>query len=362
MTLSESGVMAAYLQSRPVAIEQSRLPELLERARSQAERVKAMTIAEIDAAVQAAADTPLGRLVGAVAVIPIRGCITQKADFYSWYFGGTSTERLTASFQQYLNDPNVSAIVFDIDSPGGEVYGLQECFDVLFGARGQKKTFAVCNPFMASAAYFLGCAADKIWMTKSGQIGSIGCYTLHADLSKMLEDFGVKVTLIQYGEHKTEGNQFEPLSEDAHAELQSTVNYYGIEFDKAVAAGRGVSMADVKAKFGQGRIFRAPDAKKIGLIDQIGTRDELLAKLAPNARLRAVAEADAPVPPVVQASAVAEKKDECVEPNDDGTCPDGYEKDDDGKCYLSAAKASRAEQRRSDRDAIDVTLALTESV
>ncbi|MGE0363361.1 MAG: S49 family peptidase [Vicinamibacterales bacterium] len=339
MTQHTPTPLAAYFQSRPIAIERSRLPELLEHSRTQAARLAGMTPAAVEAAVQAANETPLGRMVGAVAVIPIRGVITQKADFYSWFFGGTSVERLVTSFKGYMNDPAVSAVVFDVDSPGGEVYGLQEGFKELLAGRGQKRTFAIVNPFMASAAYFLGCAAEKIWMTESGQVGSIGCYTLHVDLSEMLKQAGVSVTFIQYGAHKTDGNPYQPLSEDAHADIQAMVDYYGKEFDKAVALGRDVTTAKVRADFGQGRMFRAPEAKGIGLVDRVGSRDELLASLAPGRVRTLSAEAMAPAVGVEAPAAAAVA----------------------GQPESADGAASADDQQQRDADELAVALALTES-
>lgn len=344
MTQHTPSPLAAYFQSRPIAIERTRLPELLEHSRTQAVRLAGMTPLQVEAAVQAANEMPLGRMVGAVAVLPIRGVITQKADFYSWFFGGTSVERLVASFKAYLNDPAVSAIVFDVDSPGGEVYGLQEGFKELLAGRDQKKTFAIVNPFMASAAYFLGCAAEKLWMTESGQVGSIGCYTLHVDLSEMLKQAGVTATFIQYGAHKTDGNPYEPLSESARDDLQATVDYYGKAFDAAVAQGRGVTAAKVRSEFGQGRMFRSPEAKSIGLVDRIGTRDELLASLAPG-RSRSFSAALDGAAPVAEAPVAMA--------NDDRAAAAAPATED-------AAQAEEA-QRQQDADACAAALALTES-
>lgn len=269
------------LVNRPWALDRSRVLEVCQRLEMRAEAISRMDLSAIDTAVQAAASAPLGRIVGAVAIIPVTGVITQKSDFYSWWFGGTSVERLTAAFRQYLNDPAISAIVFDTDSGGGEVYGVPEFFEEVFAARGQKKLISVSNPFMASAAYWIGCACEEVYLLPSGQAGSVGVYTTHEDMSQMLEQMGIDVTFVQYGEHKTEGNPYEPLSDDARAELQANVNFYGQLFDRAVAKGRNVSTADVSARFGQGRVLRAPDAKKVGMVDKVGTLDDVLARLAP---------------------------------------------------------------------------------
>lgn len=343
---------------RPWAIYKPGLNAVLEQAKARADGIARMSAAEIDAAVKAASMAPLGRMVGSVAVIPVCGMITQKSDFYSWWFGGTSVERLTASFRQYLNDPAVSTIVFDVDSPGGEVYGVPEFAEEIFAARGEKTLVAVSNPFMASAAYWIGSACDEVSLIPSGQAGSVGCYTVHEDLSKMLERIGVDVTFIQYGEHKTDGNPYEPLSDSAREELQASVDFYGQLFDKAVAKGRGISAGDVKAKFGQGRVMRAPDAKKVGMVDKIATLDHVLARFAPKRGRGLAAAAE---PPVVAAGTTTAKKSEGLDPAEDGTCQEGYEKRDDGMCYPVEDEAAKATQAQADADAAAVTLALTEA-
>ena len=74
-------------------------------------------------------------------------------------------------------------------------------------------------------------------------------------MSKMLEEIGVKITLIKYGEHKVDANPYEPLSESAEAELQAGVDFYGQLFDKAVAKGRDKTTDVIRSTFGQGRMF-----------------------------------------------------------------------------------------------------------
>ena len=345
---------------RPWAIHKPAIGSVLEQLSVRSSAVARMSADEIDKAVTAASTAPLGRMIGSVAVLPVCGVILQKQDFWSWFFGGTSVERLLASFRQYLNDPNVSTVVFDVDSPGGEVYGVVEAFEEILAARGQKKMIAVSNPFMASAAYWLCCAADEVVVMPSGQAGSVGCYVMHEDLSQMLERVGVDITFIQHGEHKTEGNAYEPLSDSARAEYQSSVDYYGGLFDRAVAKARDKSVGEVLANFGQGRVLRAPDAKKVGMVDRIATLDQVLHKLAPM-RSRGLAAGSAmrltlasDEPPQVRAA------EDVAEPNEDGTCPDGYEKGEDGTCYLPEAHAEAIAQQQADKDAVEVVLAMTE--
>jgi signal peptide peptidase SppA len=216
---------------------------------------------------------------GLVAVVPIQGAIEKRSSFFSWFFGsGCSTDALTDQIRQAVNDPNVSAIVLDVDSPGGDVSGIDELASEIYLARKQKPITAVSNSMMCSAAYFLASQADEVLASPSSLTGSIGVYTTHEDDSQYLDNLGVKFTLISYGANKTEGNSYKPLSDDAQAHLQEMVNSFGQSFEKAVARGRGVKVDEVQKKFGQGRAFTAQKAVKSGLADRVGTLDDALAK------------------------------------------------------------------------------------
>jgi capsid assembly protease len=145
---------------------------------------------------------------GSVAVLPIYGIISHRESLLGWLFGGTSTQAVSASLRQLLSDPNVSTIVFDVDSPGGSVEGIQELSDEIFAARGKKCMVTVANAMMASAAYWIGSATHEIVVTPSGQVRSIGVYTAHEDISKALEKEGVKITLIRAGNTKLKTRHF----------------------------------------------------------------------------------------------------------------------------------------------------------
>jgi signal peptide peptidase SppA len=132
---------------------------------------------------------------------------------------------------------------------------------------------------MASAAYWLASQADEIVSIPSGNVGSIGVFSAHQDLSAALEKEGIKVTLIKAGKFKVEGNPFEPLSDEARAQIQTRVDDAYSQFTKDVARGRGVKPSDVRGGYGEGRALPAKEAKAVGLIDRIATMDEVLGKL-----------------------------------------------------------------------------------
>ena len=223
---------------------------------------------------------PAATRQGAVAIIPVFGVIGQRTDFiFDFFSGGTSTEKLTKQIRAAVDDPNIKAIVLDIDSPGGTVGGVTELSKVIFEARQKKHIVAVSNSLMASAAFWIGSSADEIVVTPSGEVGSIGVFTVHEDISQMAENVGVKVTLISAGKFKTEGNQFEPLANEARDSIQSDVDGFFEMFVNDVARNRGVSTSAVKNGFGEGRLLNAKKAKAAGMVDRIATLDETLARL-----------------------------------------------------------------------------------
>lgn len=214
---------------------------------------------------------------GAIAVIPVYGVLLQRplADVSGGSIG-TSTTVISSALRQVVADPGVGSIVMDFDSPGGEVSGIDELATEIYAARKQKKITAVSNCLCASAAYYLASQCSEIVVSPSSQTGSIGVYCIHEDDSAMLEAAGIKLELIKYGENKAEGNSLGPLTDSARAHMQEMVDTYGNAFEKAVARGRGIRQDVVHGKFGQGRIFDAKAAVRIGMADRVGTLNDVL--------------------------------------------------------------------------------------
>lgn len=216
---------------------------------------------------------------GNIAILPILGTISQRMTAIQAQSGGTSTELIGRVFDQLIADTQVGAIILDVDSPGGNVFGVTELAQKIFDARGTKPIIAVANSLMASAAYWIGSAADEIVITPSGQAGSIGVLAVHADHSAALEKCGVKVTVIKAGRFKAEGTDTEPLTDTAEQHMQSQVDAYYELFVADIARNRGVSAADVRSGFGQGRVLDAKAAKAAGMVDRIAPLDAVIDRL-----------------------------------------------------------------------------------
>lgn len=263
---------------------------------------KEATDEEIRAAVNMQhGDTPQAE---SVAVIPVYGTIAHRMGMFDDMSGGTSCESITKQFRAALADDSVKTIVLDVDSPGGTVTGVPELAAEIYAARATKPIIAVANGMAASAAYWIASAASKIVVTPSGEVGSIGVYQMHQDVSAALEKQGVKITFVKAGKHKAEGNPYEPLSDDAKADMQDGVDKFYAMFTRGVAGGRGVSLDKVLSDFGQGRMLLAEDAVKVGMADEVGTLDDVLAGLAPTATEPVVAMPELQVDAAVDAPPV----------------------------------------------------------
>lgn len=237
-----------------------------------------------------------------IAVLPIFGIISHRMNLMTQMSGGTSIEKFMKEFRAAMADQSIGTIVMDMESPGGTVFGTPEAADEIFAARAQKRIVAVADTYAASGAYWLATAAEEISVMPSGQVGSIGVYTVHDDFSKRLEMEGIKTTYISAGKFKTEGNPDQPLTEEARAAIQAEVDAYYEIFIKAVARGRGVKPSEVRAGFGEGRMVLAKDAIKMGMADRIETFDEALSRLA-GSRSRSRASAQNPAVEIEQMEA-----------------------------------------------------------
>lgn len=212
-------------------------------------------------------------IVNGVAVIPIIGPITDERSFFSFLFGCASIADITAQFDAALNDPAVKAIAFKIKSPGGTITGVDALSSRIFSARGTKPIVAFAAGTMASAAYWIGSAADIVVAENTAILGSIGTLAEHRECSRANEMQGVKRTYIASGKYKTLGNDAEPLSAEARNMIQGMMDYLYSVFVDTVARNRQASVEQVLADMADGRDFIGKQAVDAGLADVVGTME-----------------------------------------------------------------------------------------
>jgi signal peptide peptidase SppA len=204
-----------------------------------------------------------------VAIIPVRGTLLNRSNWS--YSGATGYQFITGLVSAAAADPQVKAILLDVDSFGGEAAGCFECAADLrttLRAAG-KPSLAVVNSNAYSAGYALAVAADQISVIPSGGAGGAGVVTMHADYSKNLAENGVKVTFVFAGKHKVDGNPYESLPDATRADMQARIDQRYEAFVAHVAEMRGLDPQVVRDT--EARIYSAADALALGLIDQIST-------------------------------------------------------------------------------------------
>lgn len=222
----------------------------------------------------------MNKVNGKVAVLPLYGVISQKANMLTEFSGGTSTEMFSNAFDDAMANKDVKAIVIDADSPGGTISGVPELAEKIHSARGQgKQIVTVANSLAASAGYWLGAAADQFVITPSGEAGSIGVYCMHQDWSEYNAKAGIKPTYVSAGKYKIEGNPDNPLDATSHAAIQASVDEAYEMFVDDVARFRGATPHKVRNGYGEGRCLSAHRAVAEGLADRVATLDKVLAEL-----------------------------------------------------------------------------------
>ena len=219
-----------------------------------------------------------------IAVIEISGVLTKKTSFFDRLFFGTrSTNDIRNIFNNAINDLQVDSILLYVDSPGGNVDGTQELARTIYGARGKKPIYAFSDGMIASAAYWISSAADKIYISgDTTEVGSIGVVAIHTDFSEMDKMDGIKITEIVAGKYKRIASSNKPLTKEGAEYIQSQVDYIYSVFIQDIALFRGVSEEEVSTKMAEGKIFIGKQAIDVGLVDGVSTMDQLLEYMKDN--------------------------------------------------------------------------------
>lgn len=217
------------------------------------------------------------QVVGGVGLLPVSGSLVHKSGHVQPYSGTTGYDGIIARAAEAFADSDVQGVMMDLDTPGGEVAG---CFDTartlrqLADAAG-KPLWALCYDMNCSAGMALASSAHHRLITQTGIAGSIGVVMAHSDYSKMLDESGIKVTLIHSGSHKVEGNPYEALPKDVLQRFQSSTDQLRQEFGQLVSGFTGLSLDAVLAT--EAATFRGQEAIDVGLADELINGHEAIA-------------------------------------------------------------------------------------
>lgn len=221
-----------------------------------------------------------------VACMEINSAIGERGEYYcgEWYHG---YDTILAGMREALADERVKALFVRDSSPGGVVAGgIESLASFMREARAASggKPIHVFADMACSAAYWIAAQADFISAPRVGLVGSIGACIIHEDLSGAYEKYGLKVTAIQFGDGKTDGASWKPLSASAREDLQSEIDQCGEDFLAAVSAGRPQLTREAMLAT-QARVFMANNADAarsglaLGLVDAIETEEQAFARI-----------------------------------------------------------------------------------
>lgn len=228
------------------------------------------------------------RSVNGVAVIPVMGPVFGKGNMLTMMSGATSLQMIQQQLRAAMADTEISSIIMEYDTPGGSSDLVEEFGQEIAMASSQKPIYSSVNTMCGSAGLWLATQGNKVYITPSGTMGSLGVYTAHTDRSGADLKSGIKHTYVSAGRYKTEGNPHEPLSASAIAHRQDTVNALMEKFVGAVASGRNLDTEHVRNNFGEGRMFDAQPAVDVGMADGVMSFDHLLASLTQQDKPKAV--------------------------------------------------------------------------
>lgn len=212
-----------------------------------------------------------------ILVIPVQGVLLRG---FPWQIGSYATGHLyiQRAWERGMEDPAVKGIALMIHSPGGDA---SECFDradKMASYVGRKPTRAFVYDMAYSAGYVYCSVPDTVIMSRTAGVGSIGVVVAHLDMSKAMDEAGLKITFVHFGKHKVDGNPYAPLPADVKSRYQDRVDALGEVFVATVARNRGLSEQAVRDT--EALTYSADEAVAIGLADEVGPLDDAVASFA----------------------------------------------------------------------------------
>lgn len=209
-----------------------------------------------------------------VAIIPVTGPLFRYANLFTMISGASSYELIARDFTAALENPQIKAIILDIDSPGGEVNGVSELSNMVFAARGKKPVVAYASGDAASGAYWIASAADQIVVSETSALGSIGVVGMYQGKS------GKSAEAVEIVSSQSPHKRLDPTSDDGRNRLQTRIDNMADVFIGTIARNRDVSAEDVQNHYGGGDVMIGAKAVSAGLADRVGSLEGLIAELS----------------------------------------------------------------------------------
>jgi len=207
-----------------------------------------------------------------VLVLPVTGSLAREE---GWWGDSTSYETLADNLYEGMRDDSVDFAILNVDSPGGSPYGLSDVTSAIQDFSAAKPIYAYVAGGMHSAAYWLGTAADRVFAPPVSSVGSIGVIAVHHEVTEALKEAGIAVKVFRTAEYKALANPYEKATDKMEEDLMRTMAELHTQFVTAVAEHMGISFSQA-ATWANGKTYGSKEALKMGMIDEIGTFNDVL--------------------------------------------------------------------------------------
>ncbi len=189
--------------------------------------------------------------------------------------GTPGADDLVETIERADEDENTEALVLRLNTPGGAVVPSD---DIRLAAKAfDGPTIAYATDVCASGGYWIASGCDELWARNGSIVGSIGVRGSRMTAADLLDRAGMTYEQLTAGEYKEAGVPFEDLEEDEREYLQSIVDDYYDQFVETVAEGRETDPERIRET--EARVFLGEEAHELGLIDEIGTREDVETRL-----------------------------------------------------------------------------------
>ena len=211
---------------------------------------------------------------GSMATMPVYGKMFPRANMMTRLSGGTSTRKLGRAIDEVEEREDIEKLMMVFDSPGGSIQGLTNTARKVRNM--ETDTLAFAEGLMASAAYFIGSAADRLVASPDSMVGAIGSVAKIVSRAGKLEDEGYDVKVIRSAEKKAKPNPSEPIDEDSVKEVQKLVNAAHEQFVRQVAINLDLSEETVSNTMADGSVINGSEAEGTNFVDDVATIDEVM--------------------------------------------------------------------------------------
>lgn len=182
------------------------------------------------------------------------------------------------------DDDKIKAIVLRVDSPGGSALSSDIIWREIELAKEKKPVIVSMGNVAASGGYYIAAGANKIFAEPTTITGSIGVFGVVPNMTELAADIGINAEQVGTNKNSVDYSLFEPMADGFRSMIQEGIEDVYETFLSRVSEGRGITMAEADS-LAQGRVWSGVDAKRIGLVDELGNLNDAIEEAAKMAEI-----------------------------------------------------------------------------